>query len=85
MSSCAPVSPRYGLTSGSRRDRYARRVLIDLDQYLFPTIMIGVIVLAVTIAITWLIIFTAVRAALRSVQDDEHRYNTSDRYGLPPR
>lgn len=60
-------------------------MLIDLDQYLFPAIMIGVIVLIVSLTIAWFVIFTAVRAALRSVHEDEHRIATSQRYSMPPR
>lgn len=60
-------------------------MLIDIDQYLFVSIMIGLAVLIISLLITWFVIFTAVRAALRSVQDDEHRFATSQRYSLPPR
>lgn len=55
-----------------------------IDRYWFPTLMIGFIWLVVNIAVVWFVIFTAVRAALRSVRDDEHEMR-SGRYGLPPR
>lgn len=57
----------------------------DFEQYLFPIIMISVLVLIVSLTIAWFVIFTAVRAALRSVHEDEHRIATSQRYGIPPR
>lgn len=60
-------------------------MFLDFEQYLFPIIMISVIVLIVSLAIAWFVIFTAVRAALRSVHEDEHRIATSQRYGIPPR
>lgn len=50
----------------------------------FDALLIGLVWLIVNIAVVWFIIFTAVRAALRSVRDDEHEMR-SDRYGLPPR
>lgn len=55
-----------------------------LDQYWFPAMLIGLLWLAINIAVVWFIIFTAVRTALRSVRDDEHELR-SGRYGLPPR
>ena len=60
-------------------------MFLDFEQYLFPIIMVSVIVLVVSLAIAWFVIFTAVRAALRSVHEDEHRIATSQRYGTPPR
>lgn len=52
-------------------------------MYWFPSLLVLLLVIAVSITVTWLIIFTAVRAALRSVRADEVSMRTG-RYGLPP-
>ena len=59
-------------------------MFLDFEHYLFPIIMVSVIILVVSLTITWFVIFTAVRAALRSVYEDERRIASSQRYGLPP-
>ena len=52
-----------------------------LELHWWPALLVALGALVVTLGITWLIIFTAVRAALRSWSDEQYEYKRGGKFG----